>query len=113
MDEPIEQVASQLAVMALSTAVGWLCGKLRGAKSEREEQRKRAETERDGTREMLRLLLYYRLADFFEKYVVRREPISGGDKHEIEEIYTYYHDVLGGNGEGKRMFDELMRLKTE
>lgn len=102
----------QLLMMALSGAIGWLGGKLKEARASRSEQEERETRERDQTRAILRLLLYYRLCDLFDTYVVRGEAISSAEKHEIEEVYTYYHDTLGGNGEGMRMYNELMALKT-
>lgn len=112
MEIPIDQVLSQLLVMALSAIAGWLGGKLKGAAAERKKAEEEKHEERDSMRGMLRMLLYYRIKDLFEEYVVRGEPITGADKHEIEEIYDYYQS-LNGNGEGRRMYKELMELKTE
>ena len=101
----------QLLMMVLSGIVGWLGGKIKGAAKEREEARNKSTRERDESRSIQRLLLYYRLHDLFEEYVIKGADISSADKHEIEEVYNYYHN-LGGNGEGSRMYRELMALKT-
>lgn len=101
----------QLLMMVLSGIVGWLGGKIKGAAKEREEARNKSTRERDESRSIQRLLLYYRLHDLFDEYVVGGADISSADKHEIEEVYNYYHN-LGGNGEGSRMYKELMALKT-
>lgn len=107
----IQTILPQALIMVLSGIVGWLGGKIRGAASEREESRKKNKKERDDMRAIQRLLLYYRLHDMFDQYVIHGDDISSADKHEIEEVYTYYHN-LGGNGEGSRMYRELMALKT-
>lgn len=104
-------IMPQILMMVLSGVVGWLGGKIKGAAKEREEARKRTNMERDDIRSIQRLLLYYRLHDLFDEYVVDGADISSADKHEIEEVYNYYHN-LGGNGEGSRMYRELMALKT-
>ena len=106
-------IAAQLLMMALSGAVGWLGGKIKGAAKERREQRERTDEERDAMRSSMRLLLFYRLKDLFEEYVVRGAEITSADKHEIEELYEIYHGEYSGNGEGTRMYRELMDLKTE
>lgn len=108
----LSQLVPSLVGMALTGLVGWLGGKIEGARKEREEARAKETEERDQTRAMLRLLMDYRLRDMFDTYVVRGEGISIADKHEIEVVYGYYHDALGGNGEGTRMYNELMALKT-
>ena len=108
----ITQIIGQLAMMAITGIAGWLGGKLKGAKTEREQHQQQATEERDQMRAMVRLLLYYRLHDLFEEHVVDQEAISSSDKREIEELYNYYHDTLHGNGEGTRMYRELMDLKT-
>lgn len=102
----------QLGMMALTGAAGWLGGKIKGAAKEREQRSEREARERDDTRAIVRLLLYYRLKDMFTNYVINNAEISSADKHEVEEIYRYYHDGLGGNGEGTRMYREIMELQV-
>lgn len=98
-------------MMAITGIAGWLGGKLRGAAREREQQSQIERRERDDTRSIVRLLLFYRLKDMFSYYVIEKNEISSADKHEIEEVYLYYHDTLGGNGEGTRMYKEIMSLE--
>lgn len=102
----------QLGMMALTGAAGWLGGKIKGAAKEREQRSEREAKERDDTRAIVRLLLYYRLKDMFSNYVLDHAEISSADKHEVEEIYRYYHDELGGNGEGSRMYREIMEMQV-
>lgn len=102
----------QLAMMACTGIVGWLGGKIKGAAKESEQRSAQEAKERDDTRAIMRLLLYYRLKDMFSNYVLDHAEISSADKHEVEEIYRYYHDGLGGNGEGSRMYQEIMELQV-
>lgn len=99
-------------MMAGTGVVGWLGGKIKGAAKEREQRNAMEAKERDDTRSIVRLLLYYRLKDMFTNYVLDHAEISSADKHEVEEIYRYYHDELGGNGEGSRMYREIMALQV-
>lgn len=107
MQEDIYQLLFQIAPMVATGIIGWLSGKLRGAAKARSD----ALRERDDDRAIMRLLLYYRLKDLFKQYVVDRGQITSADKHEVEEVYTYYHD-RGGNGEGTRMYREIMELQV-
>lgn len=102
----------QLAPMAVTGVAGWVAGKVKGAAKERERRIEREAKERDDAREIQRLLLYYRLKDMFKSFVLNGDDISSADKHEVEEIYRYYHDGLGGNGEGTRMYREIMDLQV-
>lgn len=98
----------QLATMLLTGIVGWLAGKLRGAAKERHQRM----VETEATREGLRLLLFYQLHGMYVKHVVKGARPSVADKHEIEEVYRLYHTQLEGNGEGTRIYRELMDLET-
>lgn len=109
----VQQIAAQVIMMALTGVVGWLGGKLKGVKTERERREQEQEQATVQTKAMLKLLLYYQLRELFNTYVVDKKPISSADKREIEELYGMYHDTLSGNGEGTRMYKELMELKTE
>ncbi len=107
----LTQFAGQIAMMALTGVVGWLAGKIKGAKQERQDTQRKEQEERDRSRDVQRLLLYYRIHDLFVKFVVNAQSITSAEKHEIEELYELYRE-LGGNGEGQRMYKELMALKT-
>lgn len=109
----LANLAIQVLMMALTGIAGWLGGKLKGAARARAEERERSDSERDSNRAVLRLLLFYRLKDLFDQYVVRGDSITAADKHEVEELYEHYHTDLGGNGEGTRMFKAIIDLKTE
>ena len=112
-DHLLWSLVPQVVMMVLTGVAGWLGGKLRGASRARKEEQADAARERDSMRAVNRLLLFYRLKDVFTKYVVDGEPITSADKHEVEELYEHYHDELGGNGEGTRMYRAVMDLKTE
>ena len=107
----ISQVAGQIVMMALMGIAGWLGGKIKGAQAEHEKNKQEDVKERDQNRSVQRVLLYYRMQDLFRKYVAEGEPITSAEKHQIEELYELYKG-LGGNGEGQRMYKELIALKT-
>lgn len=110
-DMMIWQMGAQVIMMVLSAVAGWFGGKIKGAKTEREQKEKESQEEREQNREANRLLLSYRIQDLFEEHVQKGQSITSAEKHEIEKLYKIYKN-LGGNGEGKRMYDELMALKT-
>lgn len=112
MDEFFVNIAIQVAMMVLTGVAGWFGGRVREAAKERNERNASELKERDGNRAILRLLLYYRLKDLFAQYVINGMPITSADKHEVEEIYSHYHD-RGGNGEGTRMYREIMNKQVK
>ena len=70
--------------------------------------RDRAAKDRETTRQILKTLLYCRLADMHRRYVVDGTPCTPADKQEAEEVFREYHDVLGGNGSGTALYKEIM-----
>ena len=111
MPDILGTVVLQVITMTLTGIIGWLGGKIRGAATERERRNVEEVRERDENRAVMRLLLYYRLKDLYTTYVVEQNPITSADKHEIEEIYNFYHS-RGGNGEGTRMYHALIDIQT-
>ena len=109
-DGGVVGIVAQLVMMILTGVASWLGGKIRGAAAERKKREEKEEQEKHTSREVQRLLLFYRLKDLYTDYVINAKPITSSDKHEIEEAYTYYHN-LGGNGEGTRMYGKMMELK--
>ena len=116
MDDIVAGLAGaipQLLMMALTGIIGWLGGKLKEAHTSRKEQEEQETRERDQYRAMFRWVFDFQLRGFYHRYVVKGEEITTAEKREIETIYGYYHDTLGGNGEGTRMYNALMALDTE
>ena len=112
MDEMmLTQIVGQIVMMFLTGIAGWLGGKIKGAKTEREKSKQEAVEERDRSRAVQRLLLYHRIHQLFDEYVIKGESITSAEKHEVEELYEYYTS-FGGNGEGRRMYQEIMNLRT-
>ena len=119
MDPFLSHIAVTAITSAVSNAVGWaMCG-IKGAAKERaqakaesdkarEETRKEAAKDRETTRQILKTLLYCRLADMHRRYVVDGTPSTPADKQEAEEVFREYHDVLGGNGSGTALYKEIM-----
>lgn len=119
MDPLLSQVAVTAVTSAVSIAVGWAMGGIKGAAKERaqakaesdrsrEEARREAARDRETTHQILRTLLYCRLADMHRRYVVDGVPCTPADKQEAEEVFREYHDVLGGNGSGTALCKEIM-----
>ncbi len=111
-DQIVTMLIVQVVMLVITGVAGWFGGKVKGMKTERDETAEKTKKERDYVRAIARLLLYYRLKDLHRLYVVGGQPISSGDKHEVEDIYKYYHDILGGNGEATRMYRAIIELKT-
>ena len=111
-DQLTTMICAQVIMMALSGAVGWLSGKIKGAQSEREKSKQEDAAERDRSRDIQRILLFHKIQDLFEDHVIREDAVTSAEKREIEELYNLYRQ-LGGNGEGERMYKELMALKTK
>lgn len=119
MDPFLSQVAVTAVTSAVSIAVGWAMGGIKGAAKERaqakaesdrsrEEARREAAQDRETTHQILKTLLYCRLADMHRRYVVDGVPCTPADKQEAEEVFRKYHDVLGGNGSGTALYKEIM-----
>lgn len=105
MDAPA--IGMQLLTMALTTVLGWALGALREKAKASREDRRAEQDERDTARSTDRLLLFYRLADLHDQYVVRGEPCPPTAKESAQELYELYHK-LGGNGAGTQMYTEIM-----
>lgn len=54
--------------------------------------------------------LFETLHNWRQLSVVKRGWATAEEKKEIEEIYTIYHDKLGGNGNGERYYKEILAL---
>lgn len=119
MDPFLSQLLMTAVTSAVSIVVGWTLGGLKGAAKERvsakeeaarlrDEARREAAEDRETTRRVLKTLLYCRLADMHRRYVVDGHPCTPADKQEAEEVYREYHDMLGGNGSGTALYNEIM-----
>ena len=90
-------VASQCSYAILSCAVGYLLNKERGNKAKREN-----------TECGIRALLKIELRRIHEKGQSEHK-LSYADEASAEEIYSTYH-VLGGNGQGTTMIQDIRKL---
>ena len=113
MEIPMEQIVTQLIIMAVTAVAGGAWGWLKGQNAERKKKKDESNKERDEQRAMLRMVLFFLLKSNFDTFVVRGESITSAEKHEIEELYRFYHETLNGNSEGTRMYNEIMALKTD
>ena len=112
MEIAMDQIVTQLVIMAATAAASGALGWLKGQNEERKKRQEESNRERDDNRAILRMLIFFQLKTLFDRHVVGGEDITSAEKHEIEELYSYYHDTLKGNSEGTRMYNELMSLRT-
>lgn len=111
-DVSMAGIGMQVLMMVVTTVLGWALGALREkAKATRDKSRERDE-ERDTYRDVFRLLLGNMLSDKHRLYVIEKNECSAAEKREVEKIYTLYHDKMGGNGAGTRMYQEIMALNV-
>lgn len=54
--------------------------------------------------------LFETLHDWRQLLVVKRGWATIEEKKEVEEIYSIYSEGLGGNGNGKRYYEEILAL---
>lgn len=105
-------VATQLALMALTGACTFLWGRIKGAAAERKKRAEEADEERDKNRAVIRLLLYFRIHDLV-KDAKGAGRMAEAEKQQLEEAYRYYHEDYAGNGVGTQLYQEGMALPTE
>lgn len=119
MDPIVSQLILSAATSGVGILVGWVMGGIKGAAKERVEAREESERaremdrevaakDREVTKEILKTLLYCRLSDMNRRYVVDKVKCTPADLQEAEEVYRMYHDILGGNGSGTTLYQEIM-----
>lgn len=85
---------------ALSAIVGALVsGVLTKARSMTDEQK--------ALRDAMRSLLKAELFDLHHRYVELDEPLDAMGMQLASQCYEVYHDQLGGNGLGTRLYEQI------
>lgn len=112
MDMSLSSVVLQIVMMAVTTVLGWALGALREKAKNARETRKDEDKDRETAREADRLLLYYRLSELYDRFVVKGEPITLSEKEKVQELYECYK-ARGGNGAGTQMYSEILELKMQ
>lgn len=96
--------------------VGYIVWLLQTSRTEQRDARKKAADEAEKAGKQLDaisggvcFLLRGRLDHFHDKFVVRGEPMSTDDFEAVEVCYRHYA-ALGGNGTGRKEYDDLRAL---
>ena len=96
--------------------VGYIVWLLQTTRTEQRDARKKAAEDADKAAKQLDaisggvcFLLRGRLDHFHDKFVVLGEPMSTEDFEAVEICYQHYA-ALGGNGTGKKEYDDLRSL---
>ncbi len=96
--------------------VGYIVWLLQTSRTEQAQARKQAaEDAEEATRQLKAIsggvcfLLRGRLDHFHTKFVVNGEPMGADDFEAVEICYQHYA-ALGGNGTGKKEYDDLRSL---
>ena len=79
---------------------------LRALKKDVETVIEHLDTVKHGTK----MELFETLHNWRQLLVVKRGWASAEEKKEVEEIFTIYHNELGGNGNGVRYYNEIINL---
>lgn len=102
----------QIVLMIVTTVLGWALGALREKAKNARDGKKEEDKDRETAREADRLLLYYRLSELYDRFVVKGEPITLSEKEKVQELYECYK-ARGGNGAGTQMYSEILELKMQ
>lgn len=95
--DPIMMTALSSLVSALVGAV--VSGLLTKARSMSAEQQ--------ALRDAMRSLLKAELFDLHHRYVECDEPLDAMGLQLADQCYHVYHDALGGNGLGTRLYEQI------
>lgn len=113
MEPGLGSLVFSVLMTALGTLVGWALNGMRSKGRQLKEKTEQEREEREDNRKILGELLYYQLEDLHRRYVSDGEPCSAADKQRAEAIYRHYHDVLGLNGPGSRMRQDILDVPTK
>lgn len=108
MDPFHQSIAITIITGVMGTLIGWLMSGMKEKARELSEKTQQEEIERRQNRDILGMLLFYRLEDLHRRYVVEGVPCSAADKQQVDDIYHHYHEELGLNGPGTHMYNEIM-----
>lgn len=109
-DQFIGQFAMQAALMLMSALLGWAGQAVKAARRDRREDRREYEQRLKADRDVVQLLLYYRLKDEYHVHIGKGEPMTPAARRDLDRMYFLYHDEYGGNGGGTAMYEALCEL---
>jgi hypothetical protein len=105
-----EQFLMQLALMALSALLGGAVSAVKSAHRDRMDDRREYEQRLKADRDVVQLLLYYRLKDEYHVHMGKGEPMTPAARRDIDRMYHLYHEMYGGNGGGTAMYEAMCEL---
>lgn len=111
-----QTIISSILSPVIVALMGYIVWVLQQTRTEQTQARKKAEENAANARNQLDaisngvcFLLRGRLDHFHDKFVVRGEPMSTEDFEAVEICWRNY-SALGGNGTGKKEYDDLRSL---
>mgnify|MGYP006898303014 CR=1 FL=1 len=112
-DQFIAQLATQLALMAMSGLLGWAASAIKAAHRDHMDDKREYEQRLKADRDVVQLLLYYRLKDEYHVHIGKGVPMTPAARRDIDRMYHLYHEMYGGNGGGTAMYERLCELPIE
>ena len=114
MDDPfISQLLMQAALMCLSGLLGWAGSAIKSAHRDHMDDKREYEERLKADRDVVQLLLYYRLKDEYHVHIGKGDPVTPAERRDLDRLYHLYHDEYGGNGGGTAMYKALCELPIQ
>ena len=111
-----QTIISSILSPIIVALMGYIVWVLQQTRTEQSQARKKAEEDAAKAAHQLEaisggvcFLLRGRLDHFHDKFVVRGEPMSTEDFEAVEICYQHYA-ALGGNGTGRKEYEDLRGL---
>lgn len=104
----ITEVLKYLIPVILSFVVGWLSGKIKKVK-----QQKQAE---DDEKYAVLLVVKYvakRMIIDDCRFYIEQGFITPKELKDLKDLWNTYHNQLGGNGEGEEYFNKALKLEVK
>ena len=109
----IGQLILQLAVPVLTGLLGFAVSAVRSAHRDHMDDKREYEERLKADRDVVQLLLYYRLKDEYHVHIGKGEPMTPAARRDIDRMYHLYHEMYGGNGGGTAMYKALCELPIQ
>lgn len=109
----IGQLILQLAVPVLTGLLGFAVSAVRSAHRDHMDDKREYEERLKADRDVVQLLLYYRLKDEYHVHIGKGEPMTPAARRDIDRMYHLYHEMYGGNGGGTAMYEALCELPIQ
>lgn len=109
----IGQLILQLAVPVLTGLLGFAVSAVRSAHRDHMDDKREYEERLKADRDVVQLLLYYRLKDEYHVHIGKGEPMTPAARRDIDRMYHLYHEMYGGNGGGTAMYETLCELPIQ